>query len=538
MRILKFASDDCSDHSASKKSRRAACFVAATYSLAETTTSRAGNDFVEFNTTQIDSEINKADVGGAINHFDGDDPWWAIATQASSRSPSRRAAEDESPAATTPSLSDSPTPEPAKLSNSERTNDFLPLVPQSIKDTGVSASQIEALILKFLLNVGVATGNEVAQQLRLPFKLVSALLRQMKADQMVTYRGMNELNDHEHQLTPNGFEQAQRYSKHCTYFGSVPVALRDYIRSVDIQTLRRSMPSAAALRSALGDLVISPDIFAQIGQAVCSGKAMFLYGLPGNGKTSIAERVTAAFDPYVWIPRSISAFGEIIRLYDPSVHVEVELPVSASQANQLDHRWVLIRRPTIVAGGELTREQLEFTAHEATGIVEAPLHLKSNGGTLLIDDFGRQQISTAELLNRWIVPLEKGHDFLNLPSGRKLQIPFNQLLIFATNLEPRDLVDEAFLRRIPYKIEIGNPSEEEFRELFRVMAPKLGIEYRTSPVDYLIEKYYQDSDRTYRYCHPRDLLLQIRNFCVFHEMPLSMTNEAFDAAMKNYFSVM
>ncbi|NQU19745.1 MAG: AAA family ATPase, partial [Candidatus Nealsonbacteria bacterium] len=204
----------------------------------------------------------------------------------------------------------------------------------------------------------------------------------------------------------------------------------------------------------------------------------------------------------------------------------------------IDRRWVQIERPTIIAGGELTMEALEITINRATGISEAPLQLKSNCGTLVIDDFGRQRMRIDELLNRWILPLEKRFDFLNLPNGKKIEVPFDQLIVFSTNLEPRDLVDEAFLRRIPYKIEVIDPTEEEFRELFRLMAPPLGFEYRDGPIDNLIEKHYHQTDRPFRCCHPRDLLLQIRSSCAYQKVPLELTDEYFDLAVDIYFAVM
>jgi hypothetical protein len=208
------------------------------------------------------------------------------------------------------------------------------------------------------------------------------------------------------------------------------------------------------------------------------------------------------------------------------------------ERHKVDKRWVRIRRPTIVVGGELTMDNLELTLNMSTGISEAPMQLKSNCGTLVIDDFGRQRMSTNELLNRWIVPLEKRYDFLNLANGKKIQVPFDQLIIFSTNLEPKDLVDDAFLRRIPYKIEVCDPSEEEFRDLFKMMAPKLGFEYREGPVDYLIETHYKAVNRRFRCCQPRDLLLQVRNYCYFANEPPEMTDELMDFAVENYFAVM
>jgi hypothetical protein len=191
-----------------------------------------------------------------------------------------------------------------------------------------------------------------------------------------------------------------------------------------------------------------------------------------------------------------------------------------------------------VAGGELTMTSLEISHSSSTGISEAPLQLKSNCGTLVIDDFGRQRMSVDELLNRWIVPLEKRYDFLNLPNGKKIQVPFDQLIVFSTNLEPRDLVDEAFLRRIPYKIEVADPSQSDFRELFQIMCGKFGFEHEQAVIDYLIDEHYRKPGRSFRACHPRDLLLQVRNHCAYEKKPLALSNEAIDFAVENYFSVM
>jgi len=462
---------------------------------------------------------------------DGDDPWWAVAaTQIQAHTSAPR---DVTQRKTAARAKQETVPQRGVMVGGE----FAPLAPATLADSGISESQIEGLILKFLLNVGTASGRDISDQLKLPFPLISELLRRMKAEQLVGYKSSDAINDYVHQLTPLGVERTRRYSEVCTYFGAAPVSLADYIAAVPQQSLRRQQPTSDNLRRALADLVISRELFSQLGQALWAGTAMFLYGDPGNGKTTIAERVTAAFGPYIWIPRCLSIWGEIVRLYDPSVHEAAPISEPENEV-KIDQRWIRIKRPTIVAGGELTADHLEMTVSDATGIIEAPLHMKSNGGTLVIDDFGRQRVGTRELLNRWIVPLEKGHDYLSMPSGRKIQIPFDQLVIFATNLEPRDLVDEAFLRRIPYKIEVRDPSEEEFRELMRMMSPKLGVEYREGPVDYLIVKHYQERSRRFRYCHPRDLLLQVRNFCLFHEQRPTLTNEAVDAAAHNYFSIM
>jgi predicted ATPase with chaperone activity len=285
--------------------------------------------------------------------------------------------------------------------------------------------------------------------------------------------------------------------------------------------------------------MLRPATLSQLGQAVHSGRGLFLYGEPGNGKTSIAERLVRALSPYVWIPRTLTVTGEIIRLFDPASHVEAPLenpPGQLLDALRYDRRWVRIQRPLIVVGGELRLEQLEITNNPTTGILEAALQLKSNGGALVVDDFGRQRCSATDLLNRWIVPLEKGHDYLNLPSGRQIQVPFDQLLIFSTNLPPHKLVDEAFLRRIPYKIEVTDPTPREFRELLQQWCGKLGVEFQLEACDHLLAKHYQEGKRPLRYCHPRDLVQQVLDFCEFHELPLVLTSKAFDVAAKNYFA--
>ncbi|HEX4000754.1 MAG TPA: AAA family ATPase [Pirellulales bacterium] len=418
-------------------------------------------------------------------------------------------------------------------------NEFFPEEPTSLQAAKLTESEVEGLVLKYLLSCGNASGRDTAEQVKLPFGVLEEMLRQMKNDQWVVYRSAAAMNDYQYQLTDKGRERARRLSEHCTYFGSTPVSLTEYIASVAAQSMTTQHPTADDLRRAFSDLLINSAMLARLGPAINSGRGLFLYGAAGNGKTSIAERVTRAFGEFIWIPRAIGVDGEIIRLFDPSNHDEAPIESTGGLLDnrKIDKRWVRIRRPTIVVGGELTMDNLEVTRNTSTGICEAPMQLKSNCGTLVIDDFGRQRMSTDELLNRWIVPLEKRFDFLNLPNGKKIQVPFDQLIIFSTNLQPRDLVDEAFLRRIPYKIDVVDPSEEEFRELLKLMAPKVGFEYRQEPIDYLIEKHYKQGGRPFRNCQPRDLLMQVRNFCFFQGRPLELTSEYFDRAVENYFAV-
>jgi predicted ATPase with chaperone activity len=394
-------------------------------------------------------------------------------------------------------------------------------------------------VLKLLMHKCTATGREVAEQICLPFRVVDELLSQMKSDQWIVHKGAAQLGDYVYQLTDAGMDLARRISKHCSYFGAAPVPLAEYIASVHEQSITHQRPTCDELATVFSDLVINDEMQQRIGEAIHCGRGFFLYGAPGNGKSSVAERVARAFGQTIWIPRAIGVDGEIVRLYDPCNHVlapgEVRDGIVDSQ--QIDRRWVRIRRPTIIVGGELTMDRLEISPCAGMGISEAPLQLKSNCGVLVIDDFGRQRMRVEELLNRWIVPLDKQHDYLNLTSGKAIQVPFDQLLVFSTNLEPKDLVDEAFLRRIPYKIEIAGPSEDDFRSLFRVEAERLGVLHSDEAVDHLISVHYTAANRAFRYCHPRDLILQVRHACTFRRRTAAMSIETLDQAVRNYFAV-
>ena len=417
---------------------------------------------------------------------------------------------------------------------------FVPRVPERLEETGLSADDVERLMLKYLLSKGASTGRAVAQQVRLPFGIVDPLLKGLKYDQLLAFVGTAEMGDYEYSITEMGRERARRYIEECTYFGSAPVSLRDYLKAMERQSISKQQVTEHDLKQAFSDLLISPELLDQLGPAINSGRGMFLFGAPGNGKTSIAERITQCFGSSIWIPRALGIDGDVIRLYDPGVHEEVkeEATDGIFDLSGIDPRWVRIVRPTVIAGGELTMEELEVCQNQQTKICEAPLQLKSNCGTLVIDDFGRQRMPVNELLNRWIVPLEKRYDFLNLPSGKKIQVPFDQLIIFSTNLEPRELVDGAFLRRIPYKIQVPDPTEAEFREIIRRLSPKLGFQYDDAAVEHLIEQHYRRAGRPMRSCQPRDLLLQVRNFCTYKQHARKLTPAAFDFAVANYFSVL
>jgi DNA replication protein DnaC len=428
----------------------------------------------------------------------------------------------------------------APLQVARRKEEFFPHAPTSLVESGITESMLEELIARYLFSKGEATGREIANQVRLPFQLIEKQLTRMKSDQTIGYIGQAAMNDYVCKLSDLGRERAKRYNEACTYFGAAPVRLNEYIAAVKTQSLSGQHPTEADLKRAFSDLLISPDMLGRLGPAVNSGKGMFLYGYPGNGKTSIAERVTSAFGKYIWVPRALNIDGEIMRLFDPMNHVEAPLDEADGylKNSDIDHRWVRIERPTIVVGGELTMDHLEVAFNAQTGTSEAPIQMKSNCGTLVIDDFGRQRMGVDELLNRWIVPLEKRYDYLNTKGGKKIQVPFDQLVIFSTNLEPKDLVDDAFLRRIPYKIEVPNPAEHHFRELFEIMCRVTGFAYDADLIEYLIQTHYKPKNRPFRNCHPRDLLLQIKSYCDYNAKPMKLTQEGFDFAVSNYFSIM
>ena len=418
-------------------------------------------------------------------------------------------------------------------------NTFWPDEPQSIKASGVSSTLVEELILKYLLACGEATIRAIATQVAMPFALVEAIVFRLKQEQLLGFID-SQMNDYVCKLTDVGRDRGSRYSEMCSYFGATPVSFSDYVDSVNAQTINNQNPSEEDLNRAFSDLLIDPEMMVKLGPAVNSGRGMFLFGYPGNGKTSIAERITAAFGPYVWIPRAITMDRDIVRVFDPMSHIECPIEEgSGLLSNQdFDKRWVRIKRPTIVVGGELTMEHLEISYNPQTGISEAPVQMKSNTGLLLIDDFGRQRMTVDELLNRWIVPLEKRYDYLNTSNGKKIQVPFDQLVVFSTNLEPKDLVDDAFLRRIPYKIEVPNPSVENFVKLFKIMCGIYKFEWKPELIQQLLQKHYLPTNRPLRNCHPRDLLLQVTNYCKYLKKPLELSEEALDFACDNYFSIM
>ena len=419
----------------------------------------------------------------------------------------------------------------------DKGNSFVPYKPNTLKETRLSENDLFPIILKYLYVRGSQAGRQIANQVKLPFSIVEPLLSELRGRMLITYRGSAVGGDYEYELTPDGTEHARQFYHACTYCGSAPVTLDQYKASVYAQTLRSLKPDMKSISTAMKDLVCSQTLLGQVGQAVRSCKSIMFYGPPGNGKTSMARRIIHAIDATIWVPRTLTISGEIIRLYDPSVHEAAPTPSSNGYvSDDIDHRWIRIKRPIVIVGGELSMDHLEATLNPTSGIIEAPVHMKSNCGCLVIDDFGRQKIGTEDLLNRWIIPLESNQDYLNLPTGRQIQIPFEQLLVFSTNLEPSELCDEAFLRRIQYKIEIFDPSLDQFRSLWDSIIARDGFQTEPTAFEYLVETYYKRANRPFRFCHVDDILSQIKDFCEFQGHPLTVTQQTIDIAISNYFA--
>ncbi len=415
---------------------------------------------------------------------------------------------------------------------------FRPTAPRTLEETGLSLSLIESLVIKQLSLVGSSSGRAISKHICLPFGIMEGLFLELRTRRIIAHSGSAPVNDYYYTLTEQGRERAQAMLNVCGYTGAAPVPLTDYVLSVDAQTIRAEAPKRSQLEAAFSDISVDPVLFESLGPAVNSGAGLFLYGAPGNGKSTLAKRITMCFGQEIWVPQTLVEDGQLIKLYDAAYHETVRTEEDGLiKAAEHDRRWMKVRRPTVVVGGELTLDNLEIRHDPNSNVSEAPLQMKSNCGCLLIDDFGRQRVEPAELLNRWIVPLEARLDFLTLSTGKKIQVPFEQLIIFSTNLEPADLVDDAFLRRIPYKIEIGDACEEEFHELFKIYAKSFSCAYDPDAVDYLIKTHYHPLNRPLRRCHPRDLLSQILNFCTYNGVPMEMRPDYFDRVVKSYFTV-
>lgn len=417
-----------------------------------------------------------------------------------------------------------------------------PLPLQTLEDTGLSKLGIADLVLKVLYFSGDLTGSDVADVVKLPFAgVLDPVFEFLKREKFLEVKGTGGFGESSYRyiISTKGSDKAREALERNQYAGPAPIPLRQYIESLHEQNRHRPPVHRQDLMKLMENLVIAEEMLDKVGPAVNSGRSIFLYGPPGNGKTTIAERVgRMVLGDDMWIPYCIDVDGQVIQVFDSVNH---ELSDNQNQVKYgtgvvSDPRWVSIRRPMIMVGGELTMAGLDLTYDEINKYYEAPFQVKANGGLFLIDDFGRQQVRAVDLLNRWIVPLEKGIDFLTLNNGRKIEIPFFVMIIFSTNMDPKDLVDEAFLRRIRYKIEVGNPTFEQFREIFKIMCRIKKVPYDEQGLAYLLKEWYINYDRDMRMVHPRDLLSQLVDIAGYHNVsPTMASKELLDAAAASYF---
>jgi hypothetical protein len=414
-----------------------------------------------------------------------------------------------------------------------------PPAPKSLQETGLSADQLEHLLIKTLYS-GENTGLTIADRMRLPFTMIEPLVERVRAEQLVEVRGTTGSGSasYRYALTDAGRDRARQYLAASQYVGPAPVPLAAYVAQMRTLAAARTYIDRDRLRQGFSHLVINDQLLEQLGPAVNAGKAVFLYGPPGNGKTVIAEGLGRALGGDMYMPHAIDVDGHILTMFDPINHESLEEELDASSIISTaprDRRWVRIRRPVVMVGGELTLEMLDLTFNSLTNFYEAPIQLKANGGVFLVDDFGRQRIRPQELLNRWIVPLESRVDYLTLHTGKKFQVPFDVLIVFATNLDPASLADEAFLRRIPYKIPIGDPTTDEFSRIFDLNCRRRNLRFHQVMVAYLQRRHYGPLGRPLRACHPRDILDQVTALCRYRGIEPVISRELLDAACASYF---
>ncbi|HEX8228360.1 MAG TPA: ATP-binding protein [Chloroflexia bacterium] len=414
--------------------------------------------------------------------------------------------------------------------------------PRSIEETGINQGLIADLVIKTMYFTSYMSGQEISAEIRVPFYgVIDQAINLMKKEQLCEVSGTSGLGEAGYQyiLTVKGMERAHQVLARSSYVGPCPVPLARYIEALKVQTNRRPVINREVVENGLKGLIISEELLNQLGAAVNAGKSLFLFGAPGNGKTLLTERIATMLGGNLAIPYAIEADGQIIQLFDLNSH-RPAVPQGANENDSTraefpDRRWVRVHRPVVIVGGELTLPSLDLIYNETAGFYEAPFQLKANGGLFLIDDFGRQQVSPQALLNRWIVPLEKSIDFLTLKTGKKLQVPFELFLVLSTNLQPEDLIDDAFLRRIQNKLNVPDPTPQQFYEIFLAMCKSLNVPFDQHGFTYLVKKHYIEVGRPFRASQPRDLLRQLMGIARYRNVPPEMTPQLVDAACSTYF---
>mgnify|MGYP000860170082 CR=1 FL=1 len=429
----------------------------------------------------------------------------------------------------------------------ETTAGFVPKAITRIEDTGLSLLWLQDLILKVMYFQGYSSGFKLAEEIALPFSgVVDQILESLKREKLIEVKSTQQMGlgegAYQYAITSAGISRAHEALDRSQYAGPAPVPLDAYNEAFRKQSRGKLQVTQRMMRQAMSQLVLSEKTFGKLGPAINSNASIFLYGAPGNGKTSVARVIgDIVLTQAMYIPYAIYVDGQVIKVYDSVNHklAPEEEPKKSSDtlrgAPRRDMRWLKIRRPFIMVGGELTLVELDLVFEETLKFYEAPFQMKSNGGILLIDDFGRQQVRPRDLLNRWIVPLENRIDYLTLHNGRKIEVPFDVLIIFSTNLPPKDLVDEAFLRRLRHKIEVGDPSYEDYREIFRRTAAAKGVAYSDQGLAYLLQEWYIKRNRKLRASHPRDLCDQILDVSGYLSIEPAMTPDLLDRAAEAYF---